>query len=48
MLFTIAWGALCADFVGAISSAPIIYQAQEWHMSLWDVNQPTAIVVLFL
>ncbi|KAI1621291.1 major facilitator superfamily domain-containing protein [Exophiala viscosa] len=48
ILFTIAWDALCADFVGAIGSAPIIFQAAEWQMSFNKANQPNAITVLLL
>jgi hypothetical protein len=48
LLFTIAWGALCADFVGAIGSAPMIYQSIEWNLSPNKTNQPNSITVLFL
>ncbi|KAH9204534.1 major facilitator superfamily domain-containing protein [Leptodontidium sp. 2 PMI_412] len=48
LLVTIAWGALCADFIGAIGSAPIMFQSIEWGLSLDKTNQPNSIVVLLL
>lgn len=48
VLFTVAFGALTADFVGAIGSAPMIYQSIEWNMSPNKTNQPNSITVLFL
>jgi len=48
LLFTIAFGTLCADFVGAIGSAPMIYHSIEWNMSPDKANQPNSLMVLFL
>ncbi|KAL5313143.1 hypothetical protein ACEPPN_018876 [Leptodophora sp. 'Broadleaf-Isolate-01'] len=48
VLATVAWGALTADFVGAIGSAPLLLQSMEWGHSLDKTNQPNNIVVLLL
>ncbi|KAH7085784.1 major facilitator superfamily domain-containing protein [Paraphoma chrysanthemicola] len=48
LLVTIAWGSLTADFVSAMSSAPIVQQSIVWNMTLNDVNRPTGISALIL
>ncbi len=48
VLLTIAWGALCADFVGAIGTSACTLQAEEWGVTYNKANQPNSITVLFL
>ncbi|KAM5344306.1 hypothetical protein ACJ41O_012843 [Fusarium nematophilum] len=48
ILFTVAWGAFCADFTSAAGSAPILLQAAEWHESIGTVNETNSINVLMM
>ncbi|KAH7061955.1 major facilitator superfamily domain-containing protein [Paraphoma chrysanthemicola] len=48
ILFTVAWGALCADFTSAAGIPCIFLQGAEWHMSPDKVNYANNLNVLMM
>ena len=48
ILFTVAFGALCADFTSASGTATIFLQGAEWEMSPNTVNYAGNLNVLMM
>ncbi|GAM89106.1 hypothetical protein ANO11243_071410 [Dothideomycetidae sp. 11243] len=48
ILFTVAWGSLCADFTSATGSATLIVQAVEWEISPNHVGQNNSLNILLM
>lgn len=48
LLFTVAWGALCADFTSAGGIPCIFLQAADWHMDPNKVNYANNLNVLMM
>jgi len=48
VLFTVAWGALCADFTSASGTATIVFQGIDWNMNPNTVNNAGNLNVLMM